>query len=229
MYERTGDERWADAWRESADRLWSQWRERVWEQDLYGRNVRYLGSAHGFAANVRALSRGDLLDDARRAELEARTMAVALEFAQRKGELVQWPAVVDDASTSEVRTQWCHGAPGIVASLATIAVEEDALTELLVAGGELTWRAGPLVKGPGLCHGTAGNGYAFLKLFERTGDELWLERARAFAMQAIEQVERSRLEHGRGRFSLWTGDPGVAVFLNGCLTTTAALPTLDGD
>ena len=69
---------------------------------------------------------------------------------------------------------------------------------MLVAGGELTWRAGPLVKGPGLCHGTAGNGYAFLKLFERTGDELWLERARAFAMHAIEQVERFRREYGRG-------------------------------
>jgi hypothetical protein len=100
---------------------------------------------------------------------------------------------------------------------------------VLVAGGELTWRAGPLRKGPGLCHGTAGNGYAFLKLFERTGDELWLERARAFAAHAIEQVERFRREYGRGRFSLWTGDAGVAVFLTGCLTATAAMPTLDGD
>src|SRR4029078_13683591 len=80
------------------------------------------------------------------------------------------------------RTQWCHGAPGIVASLATLAPGNDALTELLVAGGELTWRAGPLRKGAGRCHGTAGNGYAFLKLLARTGNELWLHRARAFAM-----------------------------------------------
>ena len=48
-----------------------------------------------------------------------------------------------------------------------------------VAGGELTWRAGPLVKGSGLCHGTSGNAYAFLVLHRRTGDELWLDRARA--------------------------------------------------
>ena len=36
------------------------------------------------------------------------------------------------------------------------------------------WRpasSGPLVKGANLCHGTAGNGYAFLTLFARTGDE----------------------------------------------------------
>jgi len=36
-------------------------------------------------------------------------------------------------------------------------------------------------KGAGICHGTAGNGYALLKTFERTGDELWLERARALS------------------------------------------------
>ena len=59
---------------------------------------------------------------------------------------------------------------------------------------ELTWRAGPHgeEKGPGICHGTAGNGYAFLKTFERTGDELWLERARRFAVHALEQVARRR-------------------------------------
>jgi hypothetical protein len=32
-------------------------------------------------------------------------------------------------------------------------------------------------QGGRLCHGTGGNGYAFRKLFERTGDERWLDRA----------------------------------------------------
>ena len=66
---------------------------------------------------------------------------------------------------------------------------EQELDELLLAGGELTWAAGPLRKGAGLCHGTAGNGFALLKLFTRTGDERWLERARAFATHAAAQVE----------------------------------------
>ncbi len=98
--------------------------------------------------------------------------------------LCQWPPSPDPRPSGEpqpIRTQWCHGAPGIVTSFAALAPGDEELTELLVAGGELTWQAGPLAKGAGLCHGTAGNGYAFLKLFERTGDELWLERARAFA------------------------------------------------
>ena len=89
--------------------------------------------------------------------------------------------------------------------------------ELAVAGGELTWRAGPLRKGANLCHGTAGNGYAFLALLERTGDERWLARARAFAMHAARQVELSRSEYGRGRYTLWTGDLGTALYLADCI------------
>jgi Lanthionine synthetase C-like protein len=230
MHERTGAEHWAQAWRESADRLWQEWRDPLWQQDLYGRAVHCLGPAHGFAGNVLALARGCLLGDARRAELETRTVAAVLEYAQRDRDLAQWPAALEPPARAPgaVRTQWCHGAPGIVASLAPIAPREASFTDVLVAGGELTWRAGPLAKGPGLCHGTAGNGYAFLKLFARTRDEVWLERARAFAMHAAEQVERMHSVHGRGRYTLWTGDPGTALFLSSCLTATAAVPTLDG-
>ena len=140
-------------------------------------------------------------------------------YAERDGGLCQWPPVSEAFQRREqaIRTQWCHGAPGMVASLAGLAPDDEQLTELLLEGGELTWRAGPLRKGAGLCHGTAGNGYAFLKLLERTGDELWLERARAFAMHAAKQVEQSRAEHGRGRHTLWTGDLGAALYLRDCL------------
>ena len=97
--------------------------------------------------------------------------------------------------------------------------------ELALAGGELTWRAGPLAKGSSLCHGTAGNAYAFLVLHRRTGDELWLDRARAFAMHAIGQVERSA-RVGRGRYSLFTGDIGVALFLRHLVDGEARFPTM---
>ena len=214
MHSRTGDEVWAQAWHASADVLWDAWEDGAWRQELYGRSVRFLGPAHGFAGNVAALASGRLLGDERRAELATRAAATVLGSAQRAGDLAQWPAVLDapDRTSDEVRTQWCHGAPGIVASLAAIAP-----LDVLLAGGELTWRAGPIAKGPGLCHGTAGNGLAFLALFGRTGGELWLARARAFAMHAAEQVERERERHGRGRHTLWTGDLGTAVYLARCL------------
>ena len=224
MHERTSAERWAEAWRESADRLWQEWRDELWVQNLYGRAVQVLGPVHGFVGNVYALARGELLDENRRAELERRALATVAKYAQRADGFAQWPPSLEPG---KIRTQWCHGAPGIVASLASIAPRDQQLTELLLAGGELTWRAGPLVKGPGLCHGTAGNGYAFLKLFERTGNELWLDRAHAFAMHAAEQVERMRSTYGRGRYTLWTGDLGTALYLRSCIEADAAMPTLD--
>jgi lantibiotic modifying enzyme len=229
MFERTGREEFAEAWRESASWLLDDWRDDLWLQQLYGRSVHVVGAAHGFAGNVFALTSGELLGSERRTEVEHRAVTAAVKYAQRDGALAQWPASLEPRPerSPEIRTQWCHGAPGIVASLAGIATGNDELTELLIAGGELVWTAGPLVKGPGLCHGTAGNGYAFLKLFERTGHELWLSRARAFAMHAIEQVERARHWHGRGRYTLWTGDLGTAVFLSGCVEASAGMPTLD--
>jgi lanthionine synthetase-like protein len=230
MFERTGRESFAEAWRESAKWLLDEWRDDLWLQQLYGRAVHVLGPAHGFVGNVYALTSGELLDTARRAEVESRAVTAAIKYALQDGPHAQWPAVLEPRPerSHEVSTQWCHGAPGIVASLAGIATEDGEFTRLLVAGGELVWTAGPLVKGPGLCHGTAGNGYAFLKLFQRTGDELWLSRARAFAMHAIEQVDRARSKLGRGRFTLWTGDLGTALFLASCIEASAAIPTLDG-
>jgi len=78
-----------------------------------------------------------------------------------------------------------------------------------------------------LCHGTAGNGYAFLKLYARFRDAVWLDRARAFAMTAIEQCRAARRKYRQGRYSLWTGDPGVAVYLHDCLRAEARFPTID--
>jgi len=125
----------------------------------------------------------------------------------------------------QIRLQWCHGAPGIVATAAPYLDEE-----LLLAGAELTWRAGAhgKEKGAGICHGTAGNGYALLKTFERTGDERWLQRARRFAVHALGQVERTRAENGHGRYSLFTGDLGVALFASACVDGEPAFPVLDG-
>ena len=102
-----------------------------------------------------------------------------------------------------------------------------ALDALLLAAGEAAWSAGPLVKGSNLCHGTGGNGYAFLKLYQRSGDPKWLARARAFAMHAIGQTEADALRHAQMRYSLWTGDPGIAIYLWDCLNERAAFPTLD--
>ncbi len=236
MFESTGERRWADAWMQSADELWSRWQPdehgcHIWTQLLYGQVCQYVGPGHGFAGNVLALSLdAGLLDSDRRVELERRAVETATRLAIRHGDVANWPPLTTlpiDGPGGGIRVQWCHGAPGMVASLAGIATGDAAFSQLLEAGGELTWRAGPLAKGSGLCHGTAGNGCAFLALFDRLGDERWLDRARRFGMHAIAQVETARERHGVGRHSLWTGDIGVALYLRQCIDGVAGMPSLD--
>jgi lanthionine synthetase-like protein len=80
----------------------------------------------------------------------------------------------------------------MVTTFADAPFASAELDGLLRDAGKFTWAAGPLAKGSNLCHGTGGNGYAFLKLFRRTGDAIWLERGRAFAMTGIAQCREAR-------------------------------------
>lgn len=230
MLASTGEERWADAWRESADELWRRRdADGLWTQRLYGNESRGIGAAHGAVGNVRALLQGggDLLEPERRETLERETADLLARSAVVEDRLANWPPAYGESLVprdGRIRLQWCHGAPGVIVSAASCLHEE-----LLLAGAELTWRAGPAGpdKGAGICHGTAGNGHALLKTFERTGDELWLERARRFAVHALGQVDRARAARGRGRYSLWTGDLGVALYAADCLDGRGAYPIVD--
>jgi hypothetical protein len=235
MHAATGEARWTDAWRGSAEELWARWLpdatpgSHLWTQQMYGTTSVYIGPAHGFAGNVRALWLGrELLEDERVAELERRAIATAQALAVREDGLANWaPTVGPLAHRGRIRVQWCHGAPGMVSSLASLGVADEAFSALLREAGELTWRAGPHATGVGLCHGTAGNGVAFLALHERTGEPLWLERARRFAVHALEQVARERERHGFGRHTLWTGDLGAAVVAASCIDGRPGMPSLD--
>jgi Lanthionine synthetase C-like protein len=227
MLDSTGDERWLAIGREGADALWARRDgDGFWTQHLHGRSFRGLGPPHGLVGNVHALL--PLLDRERRSRLERETNALLEHTAVIEDGLANWPYHERPELASpdgQIRLQWCAGGPGVVIGAAGYLDRE-----LLLAGAETAWGAGPpgMEKGPCICHGTAGNGYAFLKVFERTGDERWLERARRFATHALGQVRRERAARGRGRHSLWTGDVGVALFAGGCLEGRAAYPLLDG-
>ena len=220
MLEATGDEHWREAWQASADALWSRRDdEGLWTQRLHGAEYKGLGTAHGLVGNVQALR--PLLDDERREQLERDTNALIARTAFVEDGLANWAYVERPelaSPTGEIRLQWCAGAPGIVIATAPYLDEE-----LLLAGAELVWQAGPptLEKGAGICHGTSGAGYALLAAFARTGDEQWLERARRFAAHALGQV--ARLE---GRYSLFTGGVGAALFAADCLEARTAYPLL---
>lgn len=233
----THEARWRDLFLDNVEQVWRTWLFdekagcHLWTQDMYGSVAQYLGAGHGFAGNVYPLLMGGaLLSDDRRETLYERCVTMLRTFALREDGAVNWPSGTFTPRSGSTRflMQWCHGAPGIVTALSAFPRGHSAeLDELLLAAGEAIWRAGPLAKGHGICHGTAGNGYALLKLFRRSGDEVWLTRARAFAMHAIGQCERMRERHGQGRHTLWTGDTGLALFLWHCRDGTDALPSLD--
>jgi hypothetical protein len=132
----------------------------------------------GFAGCMLALAAGP----AAPADVHERAAAVTRRYAVEEDGLANWPGLADAGLRSgrdrRIRVQWCHGAPGMVASLAGLAPDDAEHERPLRAGGELAWRAVPLAKGANLCHGTAGNGYAFLALLERTGDGLARTRPR---------------------------------------------------
>jgi hypothetical protein len=227
MWRRTGQERWRQAWLDSANWLLDEWSEFVWIQDLYGEKRRYVGAGHGFASNAFVLLAGrDLLGD-RAGDVTERIAGVFRGLALEVDGIAQWAPLADDP-TGRRPVQWCHGSPGMITSLAGLPADDET-DRLLLAGGELIWRAGPLIKGVGLCHGTAGNAYAFLALHRRVRDERWLHRARSFAMDAVADVRRRRAASGRGRYTLFTGDMGVALLLRSCLNGDPSFPFLAED
>jgi len=249
LHEETGEERFARAARDGFGALSSALGAedargcRLWRQDFLGRQVPFVGLVHGFAGNAAALLRAaaSATRDEQRAlhRLVRRTVCA---LAVGDATLANWPGVdptEEQASVAERSAslvQICHGAPGIVVGLrrlppdAASSSDADAALateQLLRAAGELIWQAGPVAKGPGLCHGTAGNGYALLALYARTGEPVWLERARIFAMHAIEQWREHTARYGRGRYSLWTGDAGLALYLWDCVRGEGEFPTVD--
>lgn len=228
----TGDALWADLFNRTARKLWSRllWSKEeqchYWAQELYGRRSTYLDAVHGFVATAAPLIAGrHLLPEAEWQQWNECITNTVLRTAEWEGALVNWRAHLAAPRGEAKLMQYCHGAPGFVICLADSP--DEALDPVLLAAGEATWQAGPLRKGSNLCHGTGGNGYAFLKLHRRFGDARWLERARAFAMHGIAQTESALAEYGQWRHSLWTGDPGFAVYLLDCIEATDRFPTLD--
>lgn len=229
-YELTAEPRWRDLILANLDALQQTWLRDdtlgcdVWTQDLYGRTHVRLGAAHGFAGNAFAFFRAlPLLPERNAGAVLERVLQTLRRTATVQDQRANWPP---SPGADRFLVQWCHGAPGVITSCGRAPASPE-LDELLLMGGELVWQAGPPRKGANLCHGTAGNGSVMLTLFSRTGDSRWLDRARQFAMHSIRQVTDARRTYNQGRYSLWTGDLGTAVFLWQCLTEKSGLPTLD--
>ncbi|NQZ24589.1 MAG: hypothetical protein HRT53_21405 [Colwellia sp.] len=238
LYRKTADTCWKNIFIKGAKSLMDNWQEDIetgewhWQSQVFGAKRHYYGACHGISGNANILLQGiDLLPSSYSEIIINRTVSTLNISAKREANLTNW-TLCTKPNIDKLLVQWCHGAAGIVTAMAMTpknnSLNSKLLDELLTKTGELVWQAGPLVKGSNICHGTAGNGYAFLYLYKRSGNSLWLDRARQFAIHAVEQCQKDRVHYGQGRYTLWTGDVGLAIYLYHCLyPDNAAIPGLD--
>ncbi len=90
--------------------------------------------------------------------------------------------------------------------------------------GKVIWEKGLLVKGPGICHGIAGNAYAFILLYRLTGLRKYIYKANKFA--AFTYFEEFKAERDRPdypQYSLFEGQAGLCCLLSDLLNLEDAM------
>jgi len=159
-------------------RRWAS-RYRGWPLMWHCFNEPYVGAAHGIVGNLAMLLHCYTLLSSDSQQLVCSTLDRLLAERFQSGNL---PIILGENRDEHVH--WCHGAPGMPGLLAVAAEvlgdEAGAFQQAAMKAAEVVWERGVILKGNGLCHGLAGNGYTFLSLFRLTKDVAQLHRAAAF-------------------------------------------------
>jgi hypothetical protein len=131
-------------------------------------------------------------------------------------------------SPRSARLAWCYGDPGVAVSLDIAARccdepawEQKALAIARRAADRALDRAG--VVDAGLCHGAAGLGHVFNRLFQATGESWLADASRGWLEQAMAM---GQCGHGVGGFQAWSlGEEGVMAWVtdSGLLTGAAGI------
>ena len=210
------------------------------------RGKRYLGAAHGACGIVTTLLQcseefGDAVFQSvltRRVHADATRQKAALD--ETLSRLLASSFADGNLPSSEsskagnALVQWCHGAPGLVVLLAQRLSYMSAATDSGEASGvmsraflahrirvasECVWRRGLTKKGPGLCHGASGNGYALLvaaravKPVDPVAGRLLEARAKRFALWVSENAIELASKHADNPGSLFEGLAGAVAFV----------------
>jgi lantibiotic modifying enzyme len=167
-----------------------------WQRELYPSGYYNLGLSHGVPGVIALLGRlcGEgiaaphartLLDGAVSWLLAAENPE---ESASRFG--TRMTGLPGERQEPPSRVSWCYGDLGIAAALlsaARHAGEPSWEREALRIGRHTALRpvAGSGVEDAGICHGAAGNGHLFNRLYQATGDALFRDAARAWFESAL--------------------------------------------
>lgn len=150
-----------------------------------------LGLAHGVPGPIAILAaacRAGVAASTARPVLEG---AVSWLLSQRLEEGLFPGLVASNHAPVASRLAWCYGNPGVAVALLAAARcvgdqrwEEAALAIARAAARRPVESSG--VRDAGLCHGSAGLGHLFNRLYQATGDEVCGAAARFWLGQALE-------------------------------------------
>ena len=219
-----------------------------WQRALCPDGYYNLGLAHGVpgviallgqvcAAGVALEKARPLLDDAVAWLLRQRSIGAT------QSSFSSW--TVPGMEREDCRLAWCYGDAGVAAALLVAARcvnegewEREALALARRAAERKPESAG--VKDAGLCHGSAGLGHIFNRLFQATGEEsfrkaahYWIERTLEMrrpgqgiaGFSAYRAASEGQGEHREDRVGILEGAAGIALAL--LAATTEIEPAWD--
>lgn len=220
------------------------------QRSLYPDGYYNLGAAHGVPAVVALLA---LIARAGVAEKKARALAEGgarwlLASALPDSPGARFSTCVAPGITARpCRSAWCYGDPGVVMCLLVTsqALEDKHLEKAtLELAREAAIRPAEHsgVRDAGLCHGAAGLGHIYNRLYQVSGDSLFKDTATAWFSRTLQMRRPGEgvagflfwsSPTGQDRDVSWTADRGL---LNGATGTALSLlaasqpftPTWDG-
>jgi hypothetical protein len=186
------------------------------EKQSFPHGMINLGVAHGVPGVLPVLAQAAMLGAAPEQARALLREAIAWLLSRKlpAGEASVFPdAWGPGAELPPARAAWCYGDPGIAATLlvAARASGEPAWEEEALRLARTAARRPPESTGARdacVCHGAAGLGHLFNRLYQATGDLELLVAARAWMERALDLREPGR---GVGGFVTWGPDATGAM------------------
>ncbi|XP_076275831.1 lanC-like protein 3 isoform X1 [Rhynchophorus ferrugineus] len=180
-------------------------------------DVEYLGAAHGLSSILQCILSvpGYLNENPENMHIVKESVDYLLSL-QTDG---NFPASTDEIGYEAKLVHWCHGAPGVfyLMAKAYLVFKDAKYLESCEKMCDLIWRNGLLKKGPGLCHGVSGNGYAFLIMYRLTGNQDYFRRAIYFYKFMDTDTFKNNSRAPDNPYSLYEGIAGTVCFLGDLL------------
>ncbi|CAG9539667.1 unnamed protein product [Cercopithifilaria johnstoni] len=175
----------------------------------------YLGAAHGLMGILQMLlCFVEFLDEEAKSDV-LKTVDWIVSLQLKNGNI---PAKVEEGGLDRGENElvhWCHGATGAVHLMvvAYLRTCNEKYLKSADAALNLIWQKGILMKGPGICHGAAGSGYAFLLFHRLTNEQRYLDCARCIAKAFCSEDFRRRARTPDRPYSLFEGISGTLCFM----------------